>query len=183
MISKYLVVLIFFSLSLISSLPAPQSGSTEEEPLLTGETDEGERDDAGDIIRAGASLAGSLLALFGQKELRDQVGSTVSSGLNLTGELVRAGVPLAMAALEQAPALINTTRTAIQTLHSEENRERVSQIAGVGSRVAASAGNSHPVLLSSSVKAPGWPAASSTPLTPRLLLWSITFRNSQIRSR
>ena len=41
--------------------------SNEEEPLLTGETDEGDRDDAGDIIRAGASLAGSLLALFGQK--------------------------------------------------------------------------------------------------------------------
>ena len=69
------------------------------------------------------------------------MGSTVSSGLNLTGELVRAGVPLAMAALEQAPALINTTRTAIATLHSDENRERVSQIAGVGSRVAASAGS------------------------------------------
>merc|ERR1712141_262469 len=169
MTSKYLVVLIFLSLGLISSLPAPQSGSTEEEPLLTGETDEGERDDAGDIIRAGASLAGSLLALFGQKvrfiseilgdqELRDQVGSTVASGLNLTGELVRAGVPLAMAAIEQAPALINTTRTAIQTLHSEENRERVSQIAGVGSRVAASAGNvaSHaPVLFSQGTRLAG----------------------------
>ena len=82
-----------------------------------------------------------VINVFPEQELRDQVGSTVSSGLNLTGELVRAGVPLAMAALEQAPALINTTRTAIQTLHSEENRERVSQIAGVGSRVAASAGN------------------------------------------
>ena len=82
----------------------------------------------------------------------------MSSGLNLTGELVRAGVPLAMAALEQAPALINTTRTAIQTLHSEENRERVSQIAGVGSRVAASAGNvasRAPVLFSQGTRLAG----------------------------
>jgi len=164
---KYLVILIFFSLGLISGLPAPQSA--EEQPLVTGETDEEQSNDAGDIIRAGASLASSLLALFGQKvrfisdilgdqELRDQVGNTVSSGLNLTGELVRAGVPLAMAAIEQAPALINTTRTAIETLHSQENRERVSQIAGVGSRVAASAGSvasQAPLLFSQGTKLAG----------------------------
>ena len=99
-----------------------------------------------------------VINVFPEQELRDQVGSTVSSGLNLTGELVRAGVPLAMAALKQAPALINTTRTAIQTLHSEENRERVSQIAGVGSRVAASAGNvasQAPVLFSQGTRLAG----------------------------
>merc|ERR1711971_1275263 len=153
---KYLVILIFFSLGLISGLPAPQSA--EEQPLVTGETDEEQSNDAGDIIRAGASLASSLLALFGDQELRDQVGNTVSSGLNLTGELVRAGVPLAMAAIEQAPALINTTRTAIETLHSQENRERVSQIAGVGSRVAASAGSvasQAPLLFSQGTKLAG----------------------------
>merc|ERR1711971_1041783 len=136
---KYLVILIFFSLGLISGLPAPQSA--EEQPLVTGETDEEQSNDARDIIRAGASLASSLLALFGQKvrfisdilgdqELRDQVGNTVSSGLNLTGELVRAGVPLAMAAIEQAPALINTTRTAIETLHSREQGESLSDSRG-----------------------------------------------------
>ena len=41
--------------------------TTDQEPEVAAETEEGERDDAGDIIRAGASLAGSLLALFGQK--------------------------------------------------------------------------------------------------------------------
>ena len=98
------------------------------------------------------------LSISSSQELRDQVGSTVSSGLNLTGELVRAGVPLARAAIEQAPALINTTRTAIETLHSAENRERVSQIAGVGSRVAASAGNvasQAPVLFSQGTRLAG----------------------------
>ena len=34
---------------------------------MAEETDEGERNEAGDVIRAGASLASSLLALFGQK--------------------------------------------------------------------------------------------------------------------
>ena len=34
---------------------------------MAEETDEGEGNDAGDVIRAGASLASSLLALFGQK--------------------------------------------------------------------------------------------------------------------
>ena len=35
----------------------------------------------------------------------------------------------------------SNARTAIETLNSPENRERVSQIAGVGSRVAARAGS------------------------------------------
>ena len=76
---------------------------------------------------------------FSLQELRDQVGNTVASGINLTGEIVRAGVPLARAAIEQAPAIINGTRAALQAVNSDENRERVSQIAGVGTRVAQSA--------------------------------------------
>ena len=34
----------------------------------------------------------------------------MSSGLDLTGEILRTGVPLARSALAQAPAIINTTR-------------------------------------------------------------------------
>ena len=34
---------------------------------MGGEVEEEESNEAGDVIRAGASLAGSLLALFGQK--------------------------------------------------------------------------------------------------------------------
>lgn len=63
-----------------------------------------------------------------------------------------------MAALDQAPVLLNTTRTALETLNSEENRERVSQIAGVGSRVAASAGSvasRAPVLFSQGTRLAG----------------------------
>ena len=44
------------------------------------------------------------------QELRDQVGNTVSSGLDITGEILRTGVPLARSALAQAPTIINTTR-------------------------------------------------------------------------
>ena len=68
------------------------------------------------------------------------------------------GVPLARAAIAQAPVLINNTRTAIETLNSPQNQERVSQIAGVGSRVAASAGNvasRAPVLLRQGTKLAG----------------------------
>ena len=60
---------------------------------------------------------------FSLQELRDQVGNTVASGINLTGEIVRAGVPLARAAIEQAPAIINGTRAALQAVNSDENRE------------------------------------------------------------
>jgi len=141
------VFLLFtLSISALNGKPAPQSSSSDSD---YGE-DYGDYDETssqsspsdgsvGDIIRAGSGLAGSLLSLFNQKELRDQVGNTVASGINLTGEIVRAGVPLARAAIEQAPAIINGTRAALQAVNSDENRERVSQIAGVGTRVAQSA--------------------------------------------
>ena len=73
------------------------------------------------------------------QELREQVTDTVGAGLDLTGQLIRSGVPLAQSALEQAPRVINTARSALDVINEPENRERVSQITGVGTRVAAGA--------------------------------------------
>ena len=98
------------------------------------------------------------------------MGNTVSSGLDLTGEILRTGVPLARSALAQAPTIINTTRQvttvkttkneeyffnylwnllimylmllssqALDTLNSDQNRARVTEIAGIGTRVASDA--------------------------------------------
>ena len=64
----------------------------------------------------------------------------MATGLNLTGEVIRVGIPIARNAIEQAPAIINGTRAVLQTINSDENRERVQQIAGVGTRVAQGAG-------------------------------------------
>ena len=73
---SFQLVLVFLSLTFISGLPAPQSGDSGSDYGDSG-SDYGdygedteateERDGAGDILRAGASLAGSLLALLGQK--------------------------------------------------------------------------------------------------------------------
>ena len=66
---SFQLVLVFLSLTFISGLPAPQSedsGSDYGDYVEDTEPTE-ERDGAGDILRAGASLAGSLLALLGQK--------------------------------------------------------------------------------------------------------------------
>ena len=64
------------------------------------------------------------------QELRDQVGNTVSSGLDLTGEILRTGVPLARSALAQAPAIINTTRQ-VSTVKTTKNEEYFSIIYGI----------------------------------------------------
>jgi len=152
-------ILFTIIISTSSCLPAPQSesesdadddynefygdfdGSSETQPTSGS---------VGDILRSGAGLAGSLLSLFNQKvkfinmiltdqELRDQVGNTVSTGLKLTGDIINAGVPLARSAIQQAPAIINGTRAVLTAVNSDENRERVSQIAGVSTRVAQGA--------------------------------------------
>jgi len=58
-----------------------------------------------DILRLGAGLAEGLLTLLGEKvkiinglladkELRAQVGNTVSAGLNFTGQIARAAAPV-----------------------------------------------------------------------------------------
>ena len=73
------------------------------------------------------------------QELRDQVTNTVGAGLDLTGQIIRSGVPLAQSALQQAPRVINTARSALDVINEPENRERVNQITGVGTRVAAGA--------------------------------------------
>ena len=66
---SFQLVLVFLSLTFISGLPAPQSGDSGSDYGDYGEDTEAteDRDGAGDILRAGASLAGSLLALLGQK--------------------------------------------------------------------------------------------------------------------
>ena len=64
------------------------------------------------------------------QELRDQVGNTVSSGLDLTGEILRTGVPLARSALAQAPTIINTTRQ-VSTVKTSKSEEYFSIIYGI----------------------------------------------------
>jgi len=137
---------ILFTIILSTSfgLPAPQSDADDDYNEYYGDFDgtsetQPTSGSVGDILRSGAGLAGSLLSLFNQKELRDQVGNTVSTGLKLTGDIINAGVPLARSAIQQAPAIINGTRAVLTAVNSDENRERVSQIAGVGTRVAQGA--------------------------------------------
>jgi len=154
MTSKYLVVslLVLFS-SLISGLPAPQSSETSNlNPSSSfddyyGDYDENSKastptsdNGLGDLLKAGSSFAQGFLALLGAKELRDQVGQTVSSGLNLTSQIARVAVPLATAAADQAPTIINASRAALQSLTAEENQQRVRQITGAGSQVAQRVG-------------------------------------------
>jgi len=156
MTSRYLVqvasFLVLFS-SLISGLPAPQSSETSNlNPSSSfddyyGDYDENSKastptsdNGLGDLLKAGSSFAQGFLALLGAKELRDQVGQTVSSGLNLTSQIARVAVPLATAAADQAPTIINASRAALQSLTAEENQQRVRQITGAGSQVAQRVG-------------------------------------------
>jgi len=160
--TSYLLLLLNFT----TSIPAPQTSDTQESTSSSsfddyyGDYDETSKDLASnsgnnegliDLLNAANSLTQGFLTLFTQKvnfvhslmsnqELRDQVEQTVSSGLNLTGEIARVAVPLVRNAVSQVPMLINTTRVAVDTLNSEENRDRVREIAGAGSQVVRRVG-------------------------------------------
>merc|ERR1711872_51261 len=109
--------------------------------------------DAGivDLLRTGTSVAQDLLGLLGEKvkfvntlladqDLRDRVESTVSTGVNLTGQIARVGVPLVTSVVQQGPALLNTSRSVLQTINTEDNQQRIRQVARAGTRVAQGVG-------------------------------------------
>eukprot|EP00092_Neocalanus_flemingeri_P008727 GFUD01009398.1.p1 GENE.GFUD01009398.1~~GFUD01009398.1.p1 ORF type:complete len:221 (-),score=59.01 GFUD01009398.1:23-685(-) len=128
MTSQYLVYLclVLSSCSLLSCLPAPQSSEPSETSATSSEDAYGDYEDygdynentkaitdnsttgdpLGDLFKIGGSLAQGFLALLGAKEFRDQVSRTVSTGLNLTGQIAAVAVPLVRTAVSQAPELI-----------------------------------------------------------------------------
>merc|ERR1712032_1799390 len=54
----------------------------------------------------GAGIAQGLMAIFTNKELQDAVGTTVGAGVNLTGQLTRAAVPVAQGIVASVPTLV-----------------------------------------------------------------------------
>ena len=69
-----------------------------------------------------------LITVRSGQELRESVGRTVGAGLNMTGRLLEVAVPLAQSAVRQAPVIINSSRAALASLNTRENRERVGQL-------------------------------------------------------
>jgi len=170
MTATYLVFLsLFLCCSFLSCSPLPQTSETadtsysksseEEYEDYYGDYDEttkdvaaSDKDDAlGDLLKLGAGLAEGFLTLLGEKvklfnrligdqELRQHLGRTVEAGLNFTGQIARAAAPVVQAAVQSVPIVIEHGRAAIASLHSQENQDRVKQIAGAGSRVAQNVG-------------------------------------------
>merc|ERR1712212_986622 len=74
-------------------------------------------DGLADLLKVGAGIAQGLMALFTNKvnflmaiftnkELQDAVGTTVGAGVNLTGQLTRAAVPVAQGIVASVPTLV-----------------------------------------------------------------------------
>merc|ERR1711892_172638 len=104
-------ILLVLSLVLTPTYPAPQTSPSTSSGGL------------GDLFRAGSSLALGFLNLLGNQDLRDQVGQTVSTGVDLTGQFARVALPL------------------VQTLTEEENQKRFRDLAGSGLRLAQGFGS------------------------------------------
>merc|ERR1712209_365345 len=74
-------------------------------------------DGLADLLKMGAGIAQGLMAIFNNKvnffvsllsdkELQDAVGTTVGAGVNLTGQLTRAAVPVAQGIVGVVPTLV-----------------------------------------------------------------------------
>merc|ERR1712098_834047 len=88
---------------------------------LTGSSKQG--DDLGELLKTGAGLLESLLALLGPKvefvtklltdrELQTGLTTTVSVGANLTGEVARVALPVAPVIIETGSQLVVSVATA-----------------------------------------------------------------------
>merc|ERR1711971_831245 len=63
-------------------------------------------DGLSDLLKMGAGIAQGLMAIFTNKELQYAVGTTVGAGVNLTGQLTRAAVPVAQGIVASVPTLV-----------------------------------------------------------------------------
>jgi len=152
MTSRYWVFL-SLSLVLVHSKPAPQIEEKSDDSYdddYYGDYDAEAASDAPDqggledILRLGAGLAEGLLTLLGEKvkiingllsdkDLRAQVGNTVSAGLNFTGQIARAAAPVVQSVVQSVPAVLSSGRQALENLNSEEHQQRTRQaLQGVG---------------------------------------------------
>jgi len=108
MTSLHQVCLLSILVTSIHSLPlTDQTGSSKQ------------GDDLGELLKVGAGVLESLLAILGPKvefvtklltdrELQTGLATTVSVGANLTGEVARVALPVAQGLLQVAPVIIET---------------------------------------------------------------------------
>jgi len=150
-------VFLSVSLVLVYSHPAPQTGDISDDSYDEDYYGDYDAEAASntpaqggleDILRLGAGLAEGLLTLLGEKvkiinglladkELRAQVGNTVSAGLNFTGQIARAAAPVVQSVVKSVPAVLNSGRQALENINSEEHQQRTRQaIQGVGEAAA-----------------------------------------------
>jgi len=91
-------------------LPSPQDYSDNSD---YGDYDESVNDipDApnnglGDFLEFGMGLTQGFFALMSDQEVQDAVHSTIRGGLNLTGEVTRAAIPVAQGVIGVVPTLV-----------------------------------------------------------------------------
>merc|ERR1719232_1399408 len=129
-------------LILVTPLPAPQTEDLSEDYYgdydAEAANDTPEQGSLEEILRLGAGLAEGFLTLLGEKvkiingllsdkDLRSQVGNTVSAGLNFTGQVARAAAPVVQSAVKSVPVILNTGRQVLEDINSEEHQQRTRQ--------------------------------------------------------
>jgi len=118
-----LLILVCFLVVPCPSIPAPQNSETDYGDDY-GDYDASVKgpasnpsDGLADLLKMGAGIAQGLMAIFNNKvnflvsllsdkELQDAVGTTVGAGVNLTGQLTRAAVPVAQGIVGAVPTLV-----------------------------------------------------------------------------
>jgi len=133
-------------LILVTPLPAPQTEDLSDDDYedyygdydAEAANDTPEQGSLEEILRLGAGLAEGFLTLLGEKvkiingllsdkDLRSQVGNTVSAGLNFTGQVARAAAPVVQSAVKSVPVILNTGRQVLEDINSEEHQQRTRQ--------------------------------------------------------
>merc|ERR1712012_263315 len=111
MLTRLLILVCFLAVP-CPSIPAPQTSETDYGDDY-GDYDASVKgpasspsDGLADLLKMGAGIAQGLMALLSDKELQDAVGTTVGAGVNLTGQLTRAAVPVAQGIVGAVPTLV-----------------------------------------------------------------------------
>lgn len=127
------------------SSPLPQTAEEEPEYYYEeygAETDEDVREGTRleDIMDTLLGLGSGVVDLLTAPELHQRVGEAVALSANLTGQLVEMTVPVAQAAVEQVPRLLNRGSEVISNIvENEVVQEQVSRAGAVAGAVVDTA--------------------------------------------
>jgi len=149
--------------AVVGSVPLPQESDSDQEYLYDDYNQDGDTGpapprlpDPADLLALLGDAAKGFMDLIQRKDFQDRVGETAELGLNVAGQAVQIGAPIAVNAIQTAPRLITAGGQIIRNvLENESVRQAGSAVVRSGAVVAGTVADQGPRLVAGGTRLAG----------------------------